>query len=257
MARMRLGLTLIAVASVLGGQAAKTPSFDVASVRSSPIAKAGGEGSRRENIQSEPGSLTMRNVSLSSCIQWAYDVRPYQVTGPEWMRDERYDISAKSDSPVKQDQLRLMLQGLLAERFQVSLHRQTRDLPAYVLLVGKNGSKLHPSASEGDPVLKGGKLNLMAERMPLSQFTDLLAGPLQAPVIDMTGLTGRFDFTLDLTSYLAPYLQQEHKPGDPPPDLAAIVITALQEELGLKLEQRKMPIEMLVVDRAEKAPTEN
>lgn len=257
MLRIMLGLSWISLATGLIGQTAKTAAFDVASVRPSQLSNAGGEGSRRENIQVEPGNLSMRNVSLSSCIQWAYDVRPYQVSGPGWMGDERYDISAKSDGPAKEAKLRVMLQTLLVERFRLALHRQTKDLPAYALLLGKNGSKLRPSEGEGEPVLNGGKLNLVTGRIPLSQFTDMLAGPLQAPVVDMTGLTGRFDFTLDLTSYLAPYLQQEHKPGDPLPDLAAIVIIALQEELGLKLEARKMPIEMLMVDRAEKVPTEN
>ena len=230
--------------------------FEVASVRPSAIAKAGREGSGRENIQAEPGSVTMRNVSLSSSIQWAYDVRPYQVSGPGWLREERYDISAKAEGPAKSEQLRVMMQALLADRFQLALHRQTRELSAYALLEGKNGNKLHPSEGEGEPVLNGGKLNLKAERMPLSQLTDMLSGVMQAPVIDMTGLSGRFDFTLDLTSYLMPYVQ-DRKPGDPPADLAAIVITALQNELGLKLESHKMPIDLVVVDHAEKAPTEN
>src|SRR5581483_10438235 len=127
---------MILGASALAGQSKSA--FEVASVRPSPVANSGGEGARRESIQADPGALSMRNVSLSSSIQWAYDVRPYQISGPDWLRDQRYDIAAKADHPVKTEQLRLMLQTLLADRFQLALHHHTRDLPAFVLLVGKN-----------------------------------------------------------------------------------------------------------------------
>jgi uncharacterized protein (TIGR03435 family) len=147
----------------------------------------------------------MRNINLSGCIQLAYDVRPNRVSGAGWLREERYDISAKAEVPAKLDRLRVMLQSLLADRFPLALHRQARELLPYVLLEGKNGNKLHPSEGEGEPVLQGGKLNLKAEKMPLSRFTE--------------------------------------QAGDPPPDLAAI--------------PRKMPIELLIVDQAEKVPTEN
>src|SRR5579864_8264422 len=108
--RLELSWIVLAVGS-LAGQGTKTAAFDVASVRPSEIAIASGEGSRREEIHAEPGSLSMRNVSLSSCIQWAFEVRPYQVSGPGWLRDQRYDISAKSDGPVREAELRRMLQS--------------------------------------------------------------------------------------------------------------------------------------------------
>lgn len=248
--------SVVVAAAGLFGQGPQPASFDVASVRPSQIGKAGGEGNRRENIQAEPGSLIMRNVSLASCIQWAYNAKQYQVSGPGWIREERYDIAAKTEDPVPIDQLRLMLRVLLAERFQLALHEQVKELSAYALVVAKNGPKLQPSEGEGEPGIQGGKLHIAVQRMPLAQFADYVSGALQTPVLDMTGLTGRFDFNVDLTPYLASYLQ-ERKPGDPPPDLTAIAMTALPEQLGLKLEARKAPVELFIVDRAEKVPAEN
>src|SRR5260370_32828399 len=100
------------------------PAFEVASVKPSLIGRAGGEGSRREKVDHTPGSITMRNASMKSCIQWAYDVKSFQVTGPGWLETERYDVAAKAADPAPEAQLRLMLQTLLADRFKVTLHRE-------------------------------------------------------------------------------------------------------------------------------------
>ena len=114
MLRMILSTSLIAfTAAGAFGQSPAPTAFDVASVRVSGIGKAGGEGSRRESIEFTPDSVTMRNVSLKSAIQWAYHVMEYQVTGPEWLSTERYDIVAKSAAPVSEQQLRSMAQVLL------------------------------------------------------------------------------------------------------------------------------------------------
>ena len=236
---------------------AQSASFEVASVRVSQLGKTGGEGSRRENIQFDPGSLTMRNVTLKSSIRWAYHVMDYQVSGPEWLNSERYDIAGKSAGPVSQDQLRTMLQTLLMERFHLGLHRQTRELPAYVLVVAKSGPKFHESGTEGDSDIRPdpGRMSVVVHRQPVSQLVEMLSNVFHTAVVDMTDLKGRYDITLNLAKYAAELAPKG--PGEAPIDPAALIMTALQEELGLKLESRKLPLELLIVDHAERTPVEN
>src|SRR5439155_1891243 len=188
-----LGVTLI----VFTAAGAFGQSFEVASVRVSQIGKAGGEGSMRENIQVSPGTVTMRNVSLKSGIRWAYHVMDYQVMGPDWLGNERFDIVGKSAGPVAEDELRLMLQGLLAERFKLTLHRQTKELPAYVLLVGKNGPKFHETQTEGEASIQPNRalLSVAVQRAPVSQLVDMISNVLRSPALDQTALKGRYDIT--------------------------------------------------------------
>ena len=109
------------------------PAFEVASVRPGQPGK--------EAIDHVPGSLTMRNVRLTAAIAWAYDAQDYQVSGPGWLEDTRFDIAAKAGSPVPPAELRKMLQTLLSDRFQLNLHRQPKDLPALVLTVGRSEAR--------------------------------------------------------------------------------------------------------------------
>ena len=252
--------------------AAGTPSFDVSSVKISELSDMRGEAGRKANLRAEPGSLSIRNMTFKSCVSWAYHVKDYQVTGPGWIDGERYDIAAKAAGPVPEDALRIMLQGLLAERFKLACHRETRDLPVFVLTVAKDGLKMKPSEGEGEssfqPVKGVGKLAIAASHTTVSQFADLLGGPLRMPVLDETGLTGGYDFTVDLSRYID--LAAVQGPGGDPghegrgvtsPMDASIIenalVMAMREQLGLKLESKKRPIDMIVVDRAEKLPTEN
>ena len=248
-----LCVTLIAFTA--GGTRAQTPSFEVASVRAS--GKTAGEKNRRENIQFDPGSLTMRSVSLKSAIRWAYHVMDYQVSGPDWLSAERFDIAAKTAAPATEDQLRLMLQTLLAERFKLALHRQTRELPAYVLSVGKNGPKFQESQSEGETDVKPdpGRMSVAVRRAPVSQLVEVLSNVLRMPVVDQTQLKGRYDITINAAKYAAELTPKG--PGEAPIDLVALIMTGVQEEFGLKLESRKVPLDLLIIDLAEKIPTEN
>lgn len=230
------------------------PAFEVASIKVDPIGKAGGEGSRRENTQVSPGSLNMHNVTLRTAIRWAYHVMDPQISGPAWLADERYDIAAKAAGPVPADEMRPMLQTLLAERFKLELHHQTKEMSAYVLTVGKNGPKFTESKSEGESVMEPDRktFKVSVQRTPVSQLCDMLAQMFRAPVVDQTGLAGRYDITIDALKYVA-----EMRGSTEPPDPLTLILRGLQEELGLKLEPRKMPIELLVIDHAEKAPIEN
>jgi len=201
----------------------------------------------------------MHNVSLRSALQWAYRMKEYQVSGPAWIGDERYDISAKAGDSAGEDQLRAMLQSLLTDRFKVTLHRETKVLPFYALLVARNGPKLIAGKADGKSVLEPKGTGLAATDTSLGEVADLLtqvATRMNLPyVVDMTGLKGRYNFTVDGSELL-----RSISDGKVAPDAAAIMVGVseiLQEQLGLKAELRKAPTDVLIVDRAEKLPTEN
>jgi uncharacterized protein (TIGR03435 family) len=236
------------------GFAQSGPAFDVASVKVSLLAKTGGEGSRRQDIRAEPGSLTMRNVTMTNAVRWAYGVQDFQVTGPAWLNEDRYDIMAKAGGQAPEDQLRPMLRTLLAERFKVAVHREEKVMPYYLLTVGKGGPKFKETDSEGEPELAPGpgRMSAIARRMPVSRFCELLSQMLRAPIQDNTGLKGRYDVTVDFTQLVAAMPQ-----GPQPDDIPAMIVNGVQDMLGLKLEPKKGPMEMIVVDRAERIPTEN
>lgn len=192
----------------------------------------------------------MRNIRLRSALKWAYHVQTEQVSGPAWLDSERYAIIAKAGEPVSEERLRLMLQPLLTERFQIKLHRESREMPVFVLSVDKGGPKFQPSVEAGEGGTRYGiAKKVIAAKATLSQFADSLTNPLRAVVLDETGLEGRYDFTLDLDVY---------EPGDiAPEEMPGIVARGLREELGLRLETRKTPVPVLVVDHAEREPVQN
>jgi len=201
----------------------------------------------------------MHNVSLRSALQWAYRMKEYQVSGPTWIGDERFDISAKAADAAGEDQLRAMLQNLLADRFKIALHREKKDLPFYALLVAKNGPKLAAGKADGKGNIQPKGMGLEAQNTSLSEVADILTLVATRmnlpPVVDMTGLKGRFDFTVDATDLL-----QSLGAGNAAPDPSAIMVGVseiLQEQLGLRAELRKTLTDVLIVDRAEKLPTEN
>jgi uncharacterized protein (TIGR03435 family) len=236
---------------------AQGPAFDVASVKPNTISKGGGEGSRRENVQSSPGSLIMRNVSLRTAITWAYNVQGYQVTGPGWIADERYDIDAKSVSPAPEAQMRLMLRTLLADRFALKVHTSQKEMAALVATVAKGGSKLKPAENPDGPysMVPGRGQSGTIKSISMEEAAGLLSGPLQMPVVDETGLKGRYDVSIDLTPYIADLQAQKVQAEQ---DAFIYLFSRLaQEQLGLRIETRKTQVQMVVVDSAERVPTEN
>ena len=245
-------ISLLLSAACAFGQAR----FEVASVRPS---KVSGEGRYREAITANPGTLIMINVSLKSALQWAYRMKEYQVSGPAWIGDERCDISAKAADRVGEMQLRAMLQNLLADRFKIVLHREKKILPFYALQVAKNGPKLTPGKADGKSVIQPKGTSVVAQDTSLSEVADLVtvvATRMNLPyVVDMTGLKGRYNFTVDGSELL-----QSITDGKMAPDAVSIMVGVseiLQEQLGLKAELRKAPADVLIIDRAEKRPTEN
>jgi len=234
-----------------------TQTFEVASI------KEVAPGSEvRQSIEPTAGSLIMRNAGLPMMISWAFKVGPGLISNPDALNgfNARFDVIAKPAGPAKSDELRLMLQALLAERFKLKTHIETKTVSAYVLVEAKGGHKLTVSdAPDGSGVLPVNQPNrtaLRAKSATLDQLTMFLSGPLRTPVIDMTGLKGRYDFEFDLSSFLNQ--RQPAPPGESEQvDPISILQAALPQQLGLKLESRKMPVDLLVIDHVEKLPTQN
>ena len=247
--RMSLSISSITAGLLLTGAAvAQSPAFAVASIRPT----LDHVKFERDGItEVTPGNLHMRDVTLVYCIEWAYNVQEKQVAGPD-LRSDRYDIQAKADGPASEDEMRLMMRQLLAERFKLSFHRETRVMRAYALTVLPTGSKLHEAAPGGTPHHEDTAYSTIAKSISMQEFADFLAAPMETPMVDQTGLKGRYDFILDFR----PYLPVVDRPLGLDDFLGAMQ-AALEGQLGLKLERlNKMPIEVLVVDHVEK-PSEN
>jgi uncharacterized protein (TIGR03435 family) len=206
-----------------------------------------------------------RNITLKSLLMRAYGLEPFQVSGPAWMDSEHYDVLATIPEGTAKEDVPVMLQHLLAERFRVTLHSETKDQPGYILGIGKGGSKLKVSAERGksapmatakfgtDSVIE----TMYGQTMPA--FAHVLARMLERPVIDSTGLSGEFDIVLSLSKGVAmPGAQETAANGSPsePDSSMASLFTAVQD-LGLTLSSDKVPLKCIVVDKAEKIPTEN
>jgi uncharacterized protein (TIGR03435 family) len=229
------------------------PAFEVASVKATPQAVQGSErGSRPDTITPSPGGVTMLNIRLKSAVQWAYHLQPIQVSGPGWIESNRYDIVAKTSAPVTTEQLRRMTQTLLADRFKLAVHKETKEMPAYVVTVGKNGHKLKPSEGEGEMQMKPGPDHMVLQftHVTLAQLAEMTSSPLQGVVVDETGLKGQWDFTLDGRS-----LGMNQPTGID--DAINMIIQVLNEQLGIKIDQKRVAAELLIVDHAEKIPVEN
>jgi uncharacterized protein (TIGR03435 family) len=242
---LRYAAAIITLVSA-GFAADATTGFDVASIRPS-------EGGR-ETVDTVPGSVTMRNMRLTGAIRWAYNVLDVQVSGPDWLNSTRFDIVAKAGTPVKEPELKQMMQKLLADRFKLELHRQTKEVNAMVLTVAKGGHKLKEVQEEGSPSFSTGRLNLTGKGATMAQLIGFLSREIRQPIVDETGLTGRYDYFLDINAYITEEMRAQQ---GPPVEAPSIVANALQGQLGLKVEARKTPLEMLIVDKMEKAPTEN
>ena len=229
---------------------AAAPAFAVASIRPSATQV---QFEHDGKTQTTPGTVTMRDVTVATCIKWAYAVQDSQIAGPEWLQSEHFDITAKADEPVGDDQLKLMMRTLLESRFRLSFHRQNKELRSYVMTVAKSGHKLHESASDSKPFRQNSAVGTVVKATTIKEFADFIAGPLQMPVVDMTGLSGRYDFVLDFTPYLP---QGEGVMKMEFDNASGIIIAALQGELGLKLESKRDVVEVMAIYRVER-PSEN
>ena len=233
MTRLTVAVALLLTTPALHAQA---PAFEVASVRPSD-ADAGTGG-----VKPGPEGVTARGASLFLLIAVAYNLQDDQIAGPSWLRDVRYDVVAKASGPVRdQEALRQMLQTLLADRFKLVVHREQRPRQGFALLVAARGPKLQQAAgTRGGTTSAPGRLVFTAVTMPaLARRLSQIVGE---PVVDATAVTGAYDFTLDWQD------------GDA---VGPSLFTAVEEQLGLRLESRTLAIDTLVIDRVERVATEN
>ena len=243
--------------------------FEVASVKPN---NSGGDG---RFIRTSPGRLSITNMTLKNLMTSAYHVRDFQILGgPNWIDSDRFDVEGKPPAnTLPKEMAGPMLQALLEERFKLQIHRDTRELPIYVLTVGKNGSKIQLSSEKNcvpvdpsNPLLPGakgrnpadmcgfigiGRGSLNAKQVSMEALTMALSQLLGRTVVDKTGITSEIDAHLTF----AP--DQAANPELPASDTTMpSIFTAIQEQLGLKLDSAKGPVDVLVVDHAER-PAEN
>jgi uncharacterized protein (TIGR03435 family) len=231
-------------------------SFEVASVKQNI------SGQRGESLPPPKGGrFTATNVSLLHLIDYAYHVQEFQVVGADgWLNSERYDVVAKASDNAPEGQVRLMVQSLLTDRFNLKLRRDERQLPLYVLVVGKDGLKM-PRATQdctqiSDPSVPCGgfrirqRSQLTGRNVPVDELIDVLALLTGRYVANKTGLSGNFDIQLewspDETLALGP------EPDAPAMEAGNSLFTSLQKQLGLKLESQRGPVPVLTIERAEK-----
>jgi len=298
-----------------GQTAEKALTFDAASIK--PAAPPTPDGRGRIFLAGpsggpgtpDPGRIHYPFMNLRNLLINAYDVKGFQITGPAWLDTERFDITATMPPDTTKEQFRAMLQNLLAERFKLALHRETKELPMYSLVVARNGPKMKESVevqppvedagppappgalpepkmgADGFPILpaqitgRGGIFNMMmpgrARMVGIRQTTQDLAARLSSqlsrPVTDATGLTAKYDFTLTFSPEGMNGPMGPLPPPPPPPDgggrgpaagpseqeAPPDIFSAIQAQIGLKLEPKKGPVEIIVIDHMEKTPTEN
>ena len=311
---MRTALWMI-FASFACGQ-----TFDVATVKPAPPPTPNGRGMIMIGRPTggpgtnNPGRIHYPFTNLKSLLQSAYDVKDFQISGPEWLATERFDIQATMPPETTKEQFKAMLQNLLAERFKMTVHRDTKELPMYSMIVAKSGPKLKESPPEtpaapagaddapksppplpppgqmkfdaaGFPLLtapmgggRGGMFQMMmpgrarltATRQSTQDLADRLSSILTKPVTDSTGLQAKYDFTLTYSTdglasggglmLLGPPGGgggEEARKNMPDVESPQDLFSAIQAQLGLKLESKKGPVALIVVDKAEKVPTEN
>jgi uncharacterized protein (TIGR03435 family) len=243
-------LALILTAPFTSGQSSAPPSiaFEVASIRPAVADAPGGEGSTRSQIQPAPDSLILRNIDLDEMIQWAYSLQHNQLANPGVLHNHRYDVRARVAVSVSENTLRLMLQDLLATRFNLKLHRTQKQTSVYELVVAKGGPRLPPDKAgklpasyprETFPRVVDGSFVFTNTSMPdfAQQLTELRG--IDLPVLDRTGIPGVYDITLKSAAAAV------RDPNGPS------LLTLIHEQLGLKLVAAKDPIEVVVIDNVD------
>ena len=268
---------LCLLATQLYGQSDQvSKSFEVASVKRmlepSPSTSAGGGPGT-----SDPGRWWRSNVTMATLLVQASRIQGHAIVGSDWLSSSsgpRYEIVAKVPAGANRDDVPLMLQRLLAERFGLRFHREQREMPAYALVTGRSSPKLKPSTASpasvpgrdgfaglpegvGPGVIKvdsvGSVRRLVAGEMSMIQLADYLAGQTDLPVVDLTELRGRYDLVL----YYSRQLPTSTNPSEIPADNGLDLPSALREQLGLELQKRRTRVDLLVVDHVEQTPSLN
>ena len=254
----------------------QTPAFEVASIK--PAAPPT-DGRMIVRMGNDLGRINYTNVSLRNVMMRAYKVKEPQIVTPDWMNTERFDIVAKLPDGATNDQVPQMLQALLADRFKMTIHREQKVMPVYVLVPAKGGVKLQPTEETGNMrVMMSPRGRRLTGKVSLAQLADMLSNFMDRPVIDKTETKGNFDIDFEWSGDEGGGMRMGGMMGPgglgpmgPPPgappvrkDEAAApgadapsLFTAIQEKMGLRLDPQKAPVDLIVVDHAEKLPTEN
>jgi uncharacterized protein (TIGR03435 family) len=272
--------------------AQQLPQFEVASIKPSPPGAT--EFHVDVGVHIDGAQVKCNYLSLKDYIRMAYNVKEYQVTGPEWIATDRFDIVAKLPDDAKRDQLRDMIKALLADRFHLKLHKESKEFPVYGLVVAKGGLKMKeskedpestpPAPGSANVTASGGpegvnislgngsffgfaNNRIEAKKLDMPRFAETIARFEDRPVVDMTGLTGSYDFTIDMTTedYNAMRIRSAISAGVvlPPQAMRLLELSSGDslasglQALGLKMESRKAPLDVFVVDQADKTPTAN
>jgi uncharacterized protein (TIGR03435 family) len=237
-----LGIVLLTIPASTNAQSKPSLAFAASSIKPNDSVNSDSSTSFLPG-----GRFVAKFQTLSRLIINAYRLKDYQLSGgPAWTSSERYDIEAAAENDPNRDDMRVMLQNLLAERFQLRVRREEKDLPVYALSVGRNGTKLSQSPPRETTGFDVGTGKLTAYGVTMAELADELSRRLDRPVIDKTGIRGRFDFSLQYA-----LIDSQAKPVTVDVSLPDI-LTAIQEQLGLKLESTKAPIEVLVIESAQK-----
>jgi uncharacterized protein (TIGR03435 family) len=241
--RMRAFLLCVVVSACLGQE------FEVVSIKPNKTMSGGSQSNTNQ------GMLRGTNLSLKNLIVRGYGIRGYQLEGPDWLDSERFDISAKfpADFPKEKEKYaaayQAMMQKMLADRFKLAVHRDQKSMAVYGLVVGKGGIKFKEVAP-GHSSSNSNNTHYVGTSISMDAFATFLSGRMELPVLDMTGLKGTYDLTLD-------WITERQAKADSEPQTGQPIQDAIQDQLGLKVEHRKAPIDIVIVDHAEKIPTEN
>ena len=267
--------SIIAITALACGSlwAQTPPAFEVASVK--PSAAMTGVGIRF-GMKTDRGGVTIEGMPLKMILARAYKVRTNQINGPDWLETERFDISAKLPEGAKPDQVPEMLQALLAERFKLVMHKEQKTAPIYAMVLGKGGLKAKEAeapAADAKPsgvrIMMGPKGRKLEGEMTLAGLAGALANTLDRPVIDETGTKGTFKIVLEWSpeagegGMMGMRMQGPPAGGGAPPQQAEMsadappIFVAVQEQLGLRMDARKGPVDYIVIDKIEKVQTEN
>jgi uncharacterized protein (TIGR03435 family) len=242
MSRRFLAVMALTVLTAAGADVA----FEVVSVKPSPP-----DATDRSLTHKTTGRLEASNATLKMLVFLGYQIMPYQlVGGPKWLASDGFDIQAKAaNANATPKEFRQMVQALLKDRFAFACHTETRELPIYELVAAKSGGKLKPDTSDNpDVTMRNEGRQMTAVKATMDMFVTALTRPLQRQVVNRTGLTGAYTFQLKF--------EPDSAPPDGPLDESPPLAEALREQLGLTLKTSRGPVEVLVIDRAEK-PTGN
>jgi uncharacterized protein (TIGR03435 family) len=255
---MHRSMILFVAAAAFGQQLPQRAEFDAASV------KPANPDARGSDINADSGGvLIAKNVTLRELITTAYDIREFQLVGPAELFRTRWDIIAKppSGAPQTPDHQRQRLQNLLADRFKLAAHREMRDHRVYVLMQGNKKLKLQladhpPVEGRTRTVLNNGRGHAIFSAATTDEIATMLSRLIDVPVVNRTGLTGRFDGTLDWIASGDQYGATSVAAAEQDPNAPPEIFSAIQEQFGLRLDVQTAPVEMLIIDHVQQA-TEN